>query len=107
MVNNEHAKRNLPGGFWTFTGLRGVATEAVLGTVPVGPNTEFVLASDGAARYWGTLGNSMRDAFTQPLSALLGQVHRAQVRDPLGQKYPRTGASDDMALLRVTLNRPA
>lgn len=107
MVDAERLVRNQPGGFWTFTGLRGAAAEAVCGRVELHAGSAFVLASDGAARYWEALGLPPQDAFTQPLDELLRQVRKAESADPYGQGYPRTSIHDDMALLRVRPMSPA
>ena len=103
MVNREREVRNQPGGFWTFTGLKGAAAQCVTGELVTQPGDAFVLASDGAARYWDVLGLPRDDAFSRPLPDLAKAVRAAESQDPTGALWPRTGHSDDIGMLRIAL----
>lgn len=100
MVDREREHRNKD-GFFTFTGFDDAAAHAVYGEMAITKDSELVLASDGAARYWTHFGGAIEDVFRRPLPDVAQAVRDAEAADPEAKTYPRIGAADDIGLMRV------
>lgn len=101
MVDRERLNRNKPEGFATLTGLGTAAALAEYGSLPLGVDATILLASDGAARLWDVFGCDAQAGWVMPLARLSAHVRGFEQEDPNGLRYPRIGASDDIAYLRI------
>jgi hypothetical protein len=98
-VREQAPLRNRPGGYPLAGSVPEAAYEACTGSIPLADCAEWVLMTDGAARYMDFGVGAIRDAMTLLGAAgpegLFREVREAEAADPAGERLPRGKASDD------------
>lgn len=101
MADRERELRNETEGFYTFTGLPGVAEHVVHGRLGLSADATVVLASDGAARWWSVFQQPKDILAEGSLTAVLQQLRELEHADAQGLDFPRIGRHDDATFLRL------
>jgi hypothetical protein len=101
-VRQQLPLRNMPEGYPLAGSKPEAAYEALTGSFPLAGVGQWVIMSDGAARYIdfgiGTWPDALRLLDEAGPEQLLAQLRAAEAADPAGRRWPRAKLHDDATL---------
>jgi len=102
-VKQQAPLRNRPGGYPLAGAVPEAAYEAHTGSFPLADCVEWILMSDGAARFMefgvGSIGDAMMVVNVAGPEGLFREVRDAEAADPAGVRLPRGKGSDDATVI--------
>lgn len=109
ILRENRALMNKPGGYWIFNGSVEAVEHALTGVLPVGNDTQLLLATDGFSRVvdtfhaypsWASLLGTLK---TSSLERIVNMLREIEEKDRECLNYPRFSTFDDATAIYVEL----
>lgn len=114
LVEEEHALRNRPGGYWIASADPSAADEAYVGQLAyteLSSDPELLLSTDGFVRGYTTYdifhswGELLMDVRDHGPAHVLAKVRQVELADPGGLRFPRMSRTDDATAVYLRIEK--